>query len=135
MNALFLTPEVAQSMPILGYIEPLVKSPTIRNAYAAFIWTCIFSVKFCFFAFFKALIRHQRGLIIYYWASVVFTSLAWALCFSEGFVFNRYTSVENVFRTDWYRLSLTLTILVTFVDIVSDILSMAFLDDVLFRRS
>lgn len=47
-------------------------------AYVFFLWTTIFMVKFCYFAFFYTLIRSMpRGFIWFYWSSVVFTVIAW----------------------------------------------------------
>ncbi|KAI1074019.1 hypothetical protein F5B20DRAFT_565233 [Whalleya microplaca] len=47
-------------------------------AYMTFLWTCIFMVKFCYFAFFHTLIQSMpKALIRYYWTAVVVTVAAW----------------------------------------------------------
>ncbi|KAJ0108223.1 hypothetical protein J7T55_000188 [Diaporthe amygdali] len=47
-------------------------------AYMTFLWTTIFMVKFCYFAFFHTLLLSMpRVLIRYYWTAVVATAVAW----------------------------------------------------------
>lgn len=133
MTAIFTAPEVTNTMQISEYVGPLLHSSPMRNAYSSFMWNCVFSVKLCFFAFFKGLVWPRRRLTIYYWISVIFTFLAWAICFSETFIFNRFTRADFSHR-DLFRLSLNFTIVLAFVDIVSDILSMVFFGDVVLRR-
>lgn len=47
-------------------------------AYLTFLWTAIFMVKFCYFAFFRTLLLSMpRMWIQYYWTAVVFTTVSW----------------------------------------------------------
>ncbi|KAK8061818.1 hypothetical protein PG994_008184 [Apiospora phragmitis] len=49
--------------------------------YITFMWTTIYMVKLCYFAFFRTLLsRMPRPLIRYYWVCVVFTIIAWLFC-------------------------------------------------------
>ncbi|KAK8053074.1 hypothetical protein PG996_012375 [Apiospora saccharicola] len=49
--------------------------------YITFIWTTIYAVKLCYFAFFRTLLsRMPKPLIRYYWVCVAFTIIAWAFC-------------------------------------------------------
>lgn len=118
--------ELALTEPFMkgGYLYKLEDSPGFRNAFSVMNWTTIFSVKFCFFAFFHPLIRHLRGLTIYYWISVVFSVLGYGFCCSEAFVFNKYANDHhNIIFDSWYDLSIAYTISVTIFDCVSDLMS------------
>lgn len=47
-------------------------------AYMTFLWTAIFMVKFCYFAFFRTLLLSMpRTWIRYYWTTVVSTIVSW----------------------------------------------------------
>lgn len=47
-------------------------------AYMTFLWTTIFMVKFCYFAFFRTLlISMPRAWTRYYWTAVIFTTISW----------------------------------------------------------
>jgi hypothetical protein len=47
-------------------------------SYMTFLWTAIFMVKFCYFAFFRTLLQSMpRAWIRYYWIMVVFTTISW----------------------------------------------------------
>ncbi|OTB09269.1 hypothetical protein M426DRAFT_260579 [Hypoxylon sp. CI-4A] len=46
--------------------------------YVTFMWTTIFMVKLCYFAFFRVLLQSMpKSLIRYYWTAVVMTIVAW----------------------------------------------------------
>lgn len=63
---------------------------------------------------------------IYYWILVVFIILAYAVCCSEAFIFDKYANDHHdIIFDSWYDLSLTFTISVTIVDVVSDMMSKA----------
>ncbi|PHH67384.1 hypothetical protein CDD81_153 [Ophiocordyceps australis] len=47
-------------------------------SYITFLWTAIFMEKLCYLAFFHTLLRCMpRGILRYYWVSVIFTIVAW----------------------------------------------------------
>lgn len=103
-----------------NYANQLRHSKGWRTTFAVMNWTTLFAVKFCFLVFFYPLIRHLRGLTIYYWISVVFSVVGYGFCFSEPFVFNHY---GLVIVDDWYKLSYSYKIAVTVFDCLSDLMS------------
>ncbi|KAF7512478.1 hypothetical protein GJ744_001413 [Endocarpon pusillum] len=47
-------------------------------AYLLFLWTSIFAVKWCYFAFFHPLLRGTwKWIIYYYWFAVIFSIISW----------------------------------------------------------
>lgn len=58
MNAAQKYPELALTTPFMegGYAMKLEKSPRFYNPYSVLIWTTVFSVKLCFFAFLNPLL-------------------------------------------------------------------------------
>ncbi|KAJ4304989.1 hypothetical protein N0V90_000517 [Kalmusia sp. IMI 367209] len=125
MNAAQQKPELAMTVPFQKYAEALYDTPKKRNSYAVLTWVTVFGVKFCFFAFFKPLIRHLRGMTIWYWFCVGFTAIALGVNCSEGFVFDKYLNAHhNVIFNDWYDLSLAYTIAVSIADVVTDMMGM-----------
>ncbi|KAK7932038.1 hypothetical protein PG985_002750 [Apiospora marii] len=55
--------------------------------YMTFIWTTIYTVKLCYFAFFRTLLsRMPRPLIRYYWVCVIFTITAWLFCILQQLI-------------------------------------------------
>jgi hypothetical protein len=68
---------------------------------------------------------------IYYWISVTFTLIAFGVCCSEAFVFDKYANDHhNIIFDCWYDLSLAFTVAITMVDVVSDLMSTLFIETV-----
>ncbi|KAF2262427.1 hypothetical protein CC78DRAFT_316935 [Lojkania enalia] len=124
-SAIFQSQELIFTRAFPPYITKLYNSTRPRNTFAALNWTAIYAVKFCFFTFFKPLIRHLCGLTRFYWISVTFTLLAWIVSVYEGFSFNRYTQQTISFdmaSQKWYQQALAFGISLTIANIVSDIM-------------
>lgn len=73
--------------------------------YITFMWTTIYMVKLCCFAFFRTLLsRMPRPLIRYYWVCVVFTIIAWLFCVLQQLINCPYfgaSSCESEFFGCW----------------------------------
>ncbi|KAH7139566.1 hypothetical protein B0J11DRAFT_46897 [Dendryphion nanum] len=76
-NAKVYAPELLKTTAYIHYKSTLGSSVKRRNALAVLSWTTIYSVKFCFYAFFQPLLRHLKKLYRYYWVCVGITFLAW----------------------------------------------------------
>lgn len=59
-------------------INELYKQNAWMLSYLAILWTAIFAVKWCYFAFFYPFLRSMtKGLIRYYWSAVTFSIFSW----------------------------------------------------------
>lgn len=76
-NARIYAPELLKTTAYQPYKTNQGPSIKRRNALAVLSWTTIYSVKFCFYAFFQPLLRHLKRLYMFYWGCVCFTVLAW----------------------------------------------------------
>ncbi|KAF2184595.1 hypothetical protein K469DRAFT_666410 [Zopfia rhizophila CBS 207.26] len=105
------------------YLPSLSQFESRRNLYTILAWTTLIAVKFCFFAFFKPLIRCRRKIKIWYWFSVAFTVVAWALALFDAYGFDAFYSTRTrVFSQDYYTVSGKVSITLCVVDIVSDLM-------------
>ncbi|KAF2864722.1 hypothetical protein BDV95DRAFT_289806 [Massariosphaeria phaeospora] len=84
-----------------------------RDILAVTSWTAIYAIKFCFFACFRPLIAHLRGLTIWFWISVIFSLVAWVFSAFKGFIFPNLTATTPSFA---------FTIALALADIVADIM-------------
>lgn len=56
----------------------LVEESKWQLAYLLFLWTTVFAVKWCYFAFFQPLLRTMaKGIIYCFWFSVGFSVVSW----------------------------------------------------------
>ena len=57
-------------------------------AYLVFLWTAVFAVKWCYFAFFHPLLRAQsKRVVLYYQFAIIFSIISWiVLVVSEQLV-------------------------------------------------
>lgn len=59
-------------------MDNLFEQSKWQLAYLLFLWTAIFAVKWCYFAFFYSLLRSMaKGFIFYYWFAVTFSVVSW----------------------------------------------------------
>lgn len=103
----------------------LTNSMAVVDSFLALAWTAIFSVKFCFLALFRLLIRQvSKKLTVYYWCVVGFTVTTWAFLVSEGFILCPYFGAETAkcLPEPPRVLSLALTSFITILDIFTDIM-------------
>ncbi|KAF2155458.1 hypothetical protein K461DRAFT_266730 [Myriangium duriaei CBS 260.36] len=78
-----LCPQAIQEA--LKHYNDLLRLQQETYAYLALIWTATFSVKLCFLAFMRPMVRHLTATNRYYWFIVGFTIISWAFCIVEPF--------------------------------------------------
>ena len=58
--------------------DELFEQSKWQLAYLLFLWTSIFAVKWCYFAFFHPLLRAMwKWIIFYYWFAIIFSIISW----------------------------------------------------------
>lgn len=130
----------------LDRLDDLLGSLPYLHSFLSVIWTCIFSVKASFLALFRLMIRNvSKPPTIYYWTVVVYMILAWMFIVSESFILCPHFGPDQgepafaASRKIWskahsgtvkcypqinYPKTLGLMILITIIDVTSDIMSM-----------
>ncbi|KAF2475929.1 uncharacterized protein BDR25DRAFT_253574 [Lindgomyces ingoldianus] len=59
-------------------MDELFQQSKWQLAYLPFLWTAIFAVKWCYFAFFYPLLRAMaRSIVYYYWLAIAFSVVSW----------------------------------------------------------
>lgn len=129
MNASFVSPSLLLTETYASYTTLRYTAPRLRRAWTVLVWTCIFLVKFCFFAFFKPLVWHLRGLTIWLWTCVAFTICAYATCLVEGYFLDNFYSDRLALPAkpfgdrSWFGPCLAFTVAIAIVDVLSDLMS------------
>lgn len=106
-------------------VMPLLDGNKKIQTFLGTNWTAIYAVKFSFLAYFWALVRNiSPRLKPYFWSVVVFTTLSWAFVVSEGFILCPWFGVDAVkcMPNTNRVLNISLTSLVTVLDVVTDVL-------------
>lgn len=129
----------------IDLLESLVTSVKYTDTFLCMIWTCTFSVKGSFLALFRLLISNvSPWLTRYYWTVVVYVLMTWMFMICELFILCPYFGLDQggpqtrpgkngdigltlrpvkCYPENNYAKTIGLTILVSILDIVSDILS------------
>jgi len=72
-------------------INDLINNEIVSvDTFYPLLWTCIFSVKFSFLAFFKQMVDAMESLKIYYRATIVMTGLVWGFVVCTPFIICPY---------------------------------------------
>ncbi|KAI1456429.1 hypothetical protein F4805DRAFT_458853 [Annulohypoxylon moriforme] len=117
-----------QLLPYLlaNYDELLGLQKSGAYPFLALIWTTTFAVKGCFLAFMRPLVWHiSRMVNWYYWFIVIFCVISWAYVVAEPFIICPYFDADATkcfSSTVDQNKSFALTIFVTVLDILSDIM-------------
>ncbi|KAF2112886.1 hypothetical protein BDV96DRAFT_579311 [Lophiotrema nucula] len=118
---------VPQILPyLLANFHELLRLQKRVYPFLALIWTTTFAVKGCFLAFMRPLVWHiSRAMNWYYWFVVVFCIVSWAFVVADPFIICPYFGLDGVkcfSSTVDGKKTLGLTVLVTVLDILSDLM-------------
>ncbi|OJD32393.1 uncharacterized protein BKCO1_3800015 [Diplodia corticola] len=116
-------------------LEKLVRVSIVTSIFVDTSWTAIFCVKFSFLALFRVLIKNvSTHLSRYFWCVVVITAVTWAFLVAETFILCAHFGWESLKCSGTgSRLYTPLTVVVTVLDIVTDVLVVTFLVVILRR--
>ncbi|KAL1639425.1 hypothetical protein SLS58_008006 [Diplodia intermedia] len=130
-------------------VMPLLESNMKIQTFVSTNWTAIFAVKFSFLAYFKVLVWHiSPRLKFYFWFVIAFTAVSWGFSVSMGFILCPYFGMEGGESMLWNAceevqkltqyptvkcmpntprvLNISLTTIVTAVDVSTDMLVVTF---------
>ena len=95
-DTLYLGPALQADPSLILYLDgneinQLVHGEIISvDTFYPLLWTCIFSVKFSFLAFFKQLVDAMHSLRLYYRITIIFTVLVWGYVVCTPFIICPY---------------------------------------------
>ncbi|KAJ4354240.1 uncharacterized protein N0V89_005974 [Didymosphaeria variabile] len=113
-------------IPTLQDLQAIGQAQAINYSLLAAIWTAICSVKLCFLAALKSLIANvSRRVTIFYWFAVALSIVTWCLSWTIAWIICPYVGAELILHcspeTPFVK-TLALSIMVTFLDIVTDLI-------------
>lgn len=132
IGATYQSPELISSPAIVPWLDDLhpANSRKILDLFSVSFWTALYCVKFCYFAFFRPLVRHSSRLRVYYWGCAIFSVAGYAATLGECFHFHRKRRYDGVGGNgngngseDQYIALVRFTIVTGLLDIVSDLTS------------
>ncbi|KAF2678560.1 hypothetical protein K458DRAFT_480822 [Lentithecium fluviatile CBS 122367] len=72
--------DILVTLLALQHMDDFFETSKWRVAYFFFLWTAIFSVKWCYLVFFRPFLRAMgRGIAVYWWVTVVLSVVSWVL--------------------------------------------------------
>ncbi|KAI0171236.1 hypothetical protein BJ166DRAFT_217121 [Pestalotiopsis sp. NC0098] len=123
-SAALLVPQVLPY--VLSDFDELLQLQKKVYPFLALVWTTTFAVKGCFLAFMRPLVWNiSRTVNWYYWFIVIFCVISWAFVIVDPFIICPYFGLDAVqcfASTVDEKKTLGLTVFVTVIDIVSDIM-------------
>ncbi|KAF4634133.1 hypothetical protein G7Y89_g3982 [Cudoniella acicularis] len=121
----------------INELPRLFASISIIDAFLLTIWTCTFAVKASFLSLFWTLIQGiSKRVNNYYWCVVGYTVTTWLFLIAEPFILCPHFGANGAkcYPEDNYPKTLGLTILITILDIASDVM-IASIPILLLRKS
>ncbi|KUI70700.1 hypothetical protein VM1G_05906 [Cytospora mali] len=123
-SAAVLAPQVLPE--VLAHYNALIQLQKTVYPFLDLIWTTTFAVKGCFLTSMRPLVWHiSRPLNWYYWSIVAFCIISWAFVVADPFIICPYFGMDAIqcfISTVDERKTLGLTVFVTVLDVLSDIM-------------